>query len=416
MTDAALWALVIFGLLYVMLVGEWVHRAAAALAAALAVVFGGLLPPARAVAAVDWNTILLLFGLMVLVSLGEEVGLFPALASWVRQVTGPSPWGTILGFMIVVAVLSSVLPNLSVILILGPALFTAAEHLDMDPVPLLVFAIMASNLAGLATLVGDPPNILIGTAAGLSFTQFVTHLGPLALVLVLMVVGYARLALKAPDRPAARWHPTSIPHPRRGWALGVVLGATLVGFILQSDLGLPVGLIAVAGATLALLLVGGDVEHHLREVDWGTLVFFAGLFVVVGALVRAGVIRAAGTWLLAQHLGDGLPVALLVATAVCSAVLDNIPIVAAAIPLVSGIVAQDPQYGLTLWLALATGAAVGGNATLLGASANLVGVSLARTRGYALSFKTYLRWSLPLSGATLAVAVAWLWWQGSLTR
>jgi Na+/H+ antiporter NhaD/arsenite permease-like protein len=106
----------------------------------------------------------------------------------------------------------------------------------------------------------------------------------------------------------------------------------------------------------------------------------------------------------------------LVATAVCSAVLDNIPIVAAAIPLVSGIVAQDPHYGLTLWLALATGAAVGGNATLLGASANLGGVSLARPRGYALGFKTYLRWSLPLSGATLAVAVAWLWWQGGIAR
>ena len=416
MTDAALWSLLVFLLLYVMLVGEWVHRAAAALAAALAVVFSGLLPPSQAVAAVDWNTILLLFGLMMLVSLGEEVGLFPALASWVRRVTGPSPWATVLGFMMVVAVLSSVLPNLSVILILGPALFTAAEHLDMDPVPLLIFAIMASNLAGLATLVGDPPNILIGTAAGLSFTQFVTHLGPLALVMVLMVLGYARLALKPPARPAARWHPTTIPHPRRGWALASVMVATLVAFILQSTLGLPVGLIAVAGATLGLLLVGGDVEHHRGEVDWGTLVFFAGLFIVVGALVRAGIMRAAGTWLLAQHLGAGLPLALLVFTAVCSAVLDNIPIVAAAIPLVSGILAQDPRYGLTLWLALATGAAVGGNTTLLGASANLVGVSLARKRGYQLSFRTYLRWSLPLSAATLAVAVAWVWWQGGLGR
>ena len=412
MPETALWSLLIFALLYVMLVGEWVHRAAAAMAAALAVVFGGLLPPGRAAAAVNWNTLLLLFGLMVLVSLGEEVGLFPALASWVRRVTGPSPWGTILGFLLVVAMLSSVLPNLSVILILGPALFTAAEHMDMDPVPLLVFAIMASNLAGLATLVGDPPNILIGTAAGLSFTQFVIHLGPLALVMVLMVLGYARLALKAPGRPAARWHPTSIPHPRRGWALGLVMAATLVGFVLQSDLGLPVGLIAVAGATLALLLVGGDVEHHLAAVDWGTLVFFGGLFIVVGALSRAGVIRAAGAWLLAQHLGAWLPLVLLVAVAVCSAVLDNIPIVAAAIPLVSGIVAQEPHYGLALWLALATGAAVGGNATLLGASANLVGVSLARTRGYRLGFRTYLAWSLPLSGATLAVAAAWLWWGG----
>ncbi len=414
MPEAALWSLLIFALLYVMLVGEWVHRAAAAMAAALAAVFGGLLPPGRVVAAVNWNTLLLLFGLMVLVSLGEEVGLFPALAAWVRRVSGPSPWGTILGFLLVAAVLSSVLPNLSVILILGPALFTAAEHMDMDPVPLLVFAIMTSNLAGLATLVGDPPNILIGTAAGLSFTQFVIHLGPLALVMVLMVLGYARLALKAPDRPAARWHPTSIPHPRRGWALGLVMAATLVGFVLQSDLGLPVGLIAVAGATLALLLVGGDVEHHLAAVDWGTLVFFGGLFIVVGAMVRAGVIQAAGTWLLAQHLGVWLPLVLLVAAAVCSAVLDNIPIVAAAIPLVSGIVAQEPHYGLALWLALATGAAVGGNATLLGASANLVGVSLARTRGYTLNFRTYLAWSLPLSGATLGVAAAWLWWGGLL--
>lgn len=412
--DGALWALLIFALLYVMLVGEWIHRAAAALAAAVAVVFSGLLSPAGALAAVDWNTILLLFGLMVLVSLGEDVGLFPALAAWVRRVAGPSPWAAIWGFIAVVALLSSVLPNLSVILIMGPALFTAAENLDLDPVPLLVFAIMASNLAGLATLVGDPPNILIGTAAGLSFMQFVTHLGPLALAMVLVVMAYARLTLKPQRQAAPRWHPTSIPHPRRGWALGLVMAATLGGFMLQSVLGLPVGFIAVAGATLALLLVGGDVEHHLGQVDWGTLVFFAGLFIVVGSLVQAGVIKSAGAWLLAQHLGPALPVALMLATAVCSAVLDNIPIVAAAIPLVLGILARHPQYGLSLWLALAIGAAVGGNATLVGASANLVGVSLARTRGYALSFGTYLRWSLPVSALTLAAGLGWVWWHGGL--
>ncbi len=414
--DGAVWALLIFVLLYVMLVGEWIHRAAAALAAAVAVVFSGLLTPARALAAVDWNTILLLFGLMVLVSLGEEVGLFPALASWVRRVAGPSPWAAILGFISVVALLSSVLPNLSVLLIMGPALFTAAENLDLDPVPLLVLAIMASNLAGLATLVGDPPNILIGTAAGLSFMQFVTHLGPLALVMVLVVLAYARLSLKPQRQAAPRWHPTTIPHPRRGWALGLVMGATLAGFMLQSLLGLPVGVIAVGGATLALLLVGGDVEHHLGQVDWGTLVFFAGLFVVVGSLVQAGIIQTAGKWLLAQHLGPALPVALMLATAVCSAVLDNIPIVAAAIPLVLGILARHPQYGLSLWLALAIGAAVGGNATLVGASANLVGVGLARTRGYTLSFGTYLRWSLPVSAVTLATGLGWLWWHGGVGR
>jgi Na+/H+ antiporter NhaD/arsenite permease-like protein len=148
MTDTALAALGIFVLLYAVLVGEWVHRAAAAMAAGLLVVLLGFLSPAQALAAEDWNTILLLFGLMLLVSLGEEVGLFSALAAWVRRVAGPTPWGTILGFLIFTAALSSVLPNLSVILIMGPALFSAAENLNLDPVPLLVFAIMASNLGG----------------------------------------------------------------------------------------------------------------------------------------------------------------------------------------------------------------------------------------------------------------------------
>jgi len=411
MTDTALAALGIFVLLYVVLVGEWVHRAAAAMAAGLLVVLLGLLSPAQALAAEDWNTILLLFGLMLLVSLGEEVGLFSALAAWVRRVAGPTPWGTILGFLIVTAALSSVLPNLSVILIMGPALFSAAENLNLDPVPLLVFAIMASNLGGLATLVGDPPNILIGTAANLSFTQFLTHLGPLALVLVAAVVGYARLSLvtaraRPPVGPA-----TPTPRSRRGGVVAVVLLATLTAFAFQGPLGLPVGVIAVAGATFALLLVGGDVEHHLGQVDWGTLLFFAGLFVVVGALVQQGVIRAAGVWLVSQHLGPLLPLVLLGATALCSAVLDNIPIVAAAIPLVFTILAAEPQYGLSLWLALAVGAAVGGNATLIGASANLVGVSLARARGYSLSFRTYLRWGLPVSGGTLALSALWLIWQ-----
>ena len=410
MTIGAWMTLAVFVGVYLLLATEWVHRAVVALVAALLVVVLGLVPLSRVPAAIDWNTLGLLFGLMILVLLMESSGLFGVLASLLWRGAGASAAWLVTGLLVIIGVVSAFLPNLTVILVFGPMVLATADTVGLPPVPLLILAVAVSNLGGLATLIGDPPNLLIGTGANIGFAGFAAYAAPLAALLIVAVIVWTRMLLPIPRRrlPAVTGQEhTARPGLRR---LLVVFLLTVTGFVAAGPLHLPLGLVGLAGGAGAVAITGADLRSLFTRVDWATLAFFAGLFTVVGSLETQGIIGLAARGLLSLSVGPALPLVVMTGVALLSAFVDNIPIVAAAIPMVDLITQHHPGFGLTLWFALAIGAAVGGNATLVGASANVVAAGLAKARGYSLSFGEYWRWGWPVAVLTWGLAAAYLWW------
>jgi Na+/H+ antiporter NhaD/arsenite permease-like protein len=285
--------------------------------------------------------------------------------------------------------------------------------MSLDPVPLLMVMVVASNLGGMATLIGDPPNILIGTAAHLSFNQFVNLLLPGA---VIVLAGMAwMLPHLIRDSAGHRTQlppiaPSRVNYPMRPRLFGLltILGLTLVAFLLQRTLRLEAGEIAMAGAVLAVVYGGPQIKVLPKFVDWGTLGFFVGVFVIVGALEQHGVANALAELINRKSWGPWLPVVLFLGSAVLSALLDNVPLVAAAIPVIRALMLQNPDFGNGLWVALAMGAAIGGNATIIGASANVVAQGLALERGYHLDFKRYLKFGLSVFLVTAVLGAGYI--------
>ncbi len=401
--------------LYVVLVTEWVHRAVAALMGAVAVVGLGLLSPGAAARALNLNTLVLLLAMMLMVVILEQEGLFVWLAERAERWGAGSPRRVLFFFMLMTAAASAFLPNVTVVLMVGPALISLAEGFGLHPPPILILSVVVSNLGGMATLIGDPPNLLIGTASSMTFLDFLRYLGPLAVVLTMLTVFWL-LGKRSPRvHNASDREPIFLHQPSHHVRMLLILfGVMAASFVLQPQIGLPIGLLALLGALLAVMVVGSDFDQLVARVDWSTLIFFGGLFVVVAAMVQQGVVASLATFILDRHLGLGLPVVVLLGAAVLSAILDSLPIVAAMIPLVDRLTAGHAGYFPGIWVALAVGAAVGGNATLYGAAANVVAGSLAKARGYRLSFKDWIRVAGPLTAGLVVVSVAWIWVGGFL--
>lgn len=391
--------------LYVLLIGDWFHRAWAALGVAGALVVSGIISWHEALYAINRNTLALLMGMMLLVGLLGEAGVFEDLGTRMERWAAGNPWRLLWVFYTVTAVVSAVLDNVTTVLLLSPALFRAADGLGIDPVPLLMVEVVGSNLGGLATLVGDPPNILIGTAANLTFSQFVRLLGPPALLLVVGVAAVIpRIVRIRPAAPATGAIPArreEYPLRSRQRGLLIILGLVLIALLFQRPLGVTAGEIAVAGAAVAMAYTLPPVGPLMRFVDWGTLGFFVGIFVLVGALEHGGVLRQLAASIGHGQAGPWLPLVILVASAGLSAVMDNVPLVAAMIPVVQSVLRTDPGYGSSLWVALAMGSVIGGNATIIGASANVVVQGLAAESGYRLDFRRYLPFGLAVGGVSL---------------
>ncbi|MCL4352357.1 MAG: SLC13 family permease, partial [Firmicutes bacterium] len=367
----------------------------------------------QALHAVDWNTLLLLVGMMTLVGLLGEAGFFVDLGNLMRRWIQASPKRLLFVMYTVTAVASAFLDNVTTVLLLSPALFQIAEAMSLDPVPLLMVMVVASNLGGMATLIGDPPNILIGTAAHLSFNQFINLLLPGA-VIVLAGIAWVLPRLvrhstgKGTQLPQIAPSPVSYPLRSRLFGLLGILAITLVAFLLQRTLRLEAGEIAMGGAALAVIYSGPRITALPKFVDWGTLGFFVGVFVIVGALEQHGVAQALAELINGHSWGPWLPVVLFSAAAVFSALLDNVPLVAAAIPVIRALMLQNPHFGNGLWVALAMGAAIGGNATIIGASANVVAQGMALERGYHLDFKRYLKFGLPVFLVTAVLGAGYI--------
>jgi Na+/H+ antiporter NhaD/arsenite permease-like protein len=397
---------------------ERVHRTKAALVGAALVVVVGLLDVDGAIDAVDWETLGLLIGMMILVALTERTGVFGYVALRVAQLSRGEPVRLVPMLALTTGVLSAFLDNLTAILLVVPVTLKLAGMLRLPAVPLVLVEVFASNIGGTATLIGDPPNIMIGThVEELGFVDFVVVLGPISAVVLVVVSGLLFLLYRGRLQPgpgAAAVVAGLDPRkelegrPNLGRSL-LILGGTIVAFFLHAPLHLSPAVVALTGATLLLLVAADDVEAALERVEWATLFFFAALFVMVGALEEHGVISRVAD-LIAGLTGDSRLVEALVVlwgAAAGSAVVDNIPFTAAMIPVVDEL--QGDDFHEATWWSLALGACFGGNATLIAAAANVAAAGVLERHQQRIRFGEFALVGIPVTLLSLLAASAYIW-------
>ena len=405
---------------YALIVTERIHRTLAALLGASAVILLGLVTQERAFEHVDFNVIFLLTGMMIIANIMAKTGIFQWIAvEAVRRAQG-RPYRLLVATSLITAVVSAFLDNVTTVVLLTPITFFVAQRLRISPIPFLVSQVIASNIGGTATLIGDPPNIIIGSRLGKDFGDFVVNLTPTILVALAAYLAFARwlfrrelseaqAALEPEDvaRLIAEERKIEDPHLMRISA--VVLALTVAGFLVARPLGLGGATIAITGAVVLMIAAGEDVHDVLREVEWPTLFFFIGLFIVVGAVTDAGLIRLVAEGALGLT-GRNVGIAsflILWMSGIISAIVDNIPYTITMIPLVQQL-GQQMRIEPLVW-ALALGANLGGNATVIGASANVVVASMSETRGHPITFRAYLRYGVPATLVTMVVATVDIW-------
>ncbi len=412
-------AIVIFTLTYAIIISEKIHRTVVALAGAVLMVLLGILNQEAALHGVDFNTLGLLIGMMIIVSIAKNSGMFQYVAIWASRVAKGRPIHIFLLLGTIIALFSALLDNVTTVLLMVPVTFVVANNLKLNPKPFLIGAILLSNIGGTATLIGDPPNILIGSAAGLSFNDFLFHLAPVSLMvtavtLVMLYFWYRKELVASPESMAtvAAFNPKEAISDMALLKKSLfVLGLVLVGFFTHSITHLEGATIALGGAALLLLLTMHEPEEYLREVEWTTIFFFIGLFILVSGLEHVGAIRMMAEKLLEITAGNMTYTTLLIlwGSAVFSAVVDNIPFVATMIPLIKDIGVISGLALGPLWWALALGADIGGNATIVGASANVVVSGMAAREGHKLTFGGYMKVALPLTLVGLLVCTVYVY-------
>jgi Na+/H+ antiporter NhaD/arsenite permease-like protein len=411
-------ALAIFMVTYGAIASDRVNRTLAALMGAAVVILLGIITQEAGFRAVDWNVIFLLLGMMIIAGILRKTGVFGWLAIRTVRVARGEPLAILLLLSGVTALLSAFLDNVTTIVLLIPVTLYIATTLRLSPVPFVLAEVFASNIGGTATLIGDPPNILIGSASGLTFVDFLLNLTPVIVLVfvafaVVIAVLFRRQMTVAPEVREAvlAIDDSDFITDRRLLRLGLlVLGLTILGFLIASVIHQQPATIAILGATVLLLLTREDPEELLREIDWSTLLFFVGLFVIIQGLVATGVIEAVGTLLIQATGGDQVltTLGLLWVSGIASAVVDNIPYTATMIPVVQQLghagLAVDP-----LWWALALGACLGGNATIIGASANVVAANASARGGHVISFGYFLRIGGVVALLSLLISTAYVW-------
>jgi Na+/H+ antiporter NhaD/arsenite permease-like protein len=417
--------LAVFVVVYALIATEKVHRTLAALVGAGVVVALGVVDAEDVFysteTGIDWNVIFLLFGMMIIVSVLRGTGVFEFVAIWAAKRAKGRPFGVMTLLCLITAVASMGLDNVTTVLLVAPVTILVCQRIGVRPEPYLIAEVLASNIGGTATLVGDPPNIIIASRAGLSFNDFLIHLAPIVLVILVVFVGLCRVlfrhafeadptrvreVMRLNERDAIQ----DVPLLQRSL---VVLGLVLVGFVLHTALHLEPSVVALLGAGLLILVSRVPSDRYLSDVEWESLLFFAGLFILVGALAKVGVIESLAETL-ADTAGGSLAVALfalLLGSAVVSAFIDNIPYVATMAPVVATLVnGQGPLAGeQSLWWALALGADLGGNATAIGASANVVVISIAKRNGHPISFWEFTKYGVVVTVITILLCVPYLW-------
>ncbi|GAA5057195.1 Na+/H+ antiporter NhaD/arsenite permease-like protein [Thermocatellispora tengchongensis] len=410
---------------YTLIATEKVHRVAAALGAAGIMLLIHATDAEAAFfsehAGIDWNVIFLLLGMMIIVGVLKETGVFEYLAIWAAKRAGGRPFRLMVLLVLITAVASALLDNVTTVLLIAPVTFLVCERLALPAAPFLIAEALASNIGGAATLVGDPPNIIIASRGGLSFNDFLVHMAPMVVVLMAVFIGLCYLMFGRhfrydPERAAeimALDEREAIADRRLLWQSLSVLALVMAAFVLHPVLHYEPSVVALLGAGILVAATKVTTEQALAEVEWPTLVFFAGLFVMVGALVETGVIgqlSQAAVEVTAGRL-ELTAMGLLGASAVLSAIVDNIPYVATMSPIVAELVNAGGGNGpaQVLWWALAFGADLGGNATAVGAAANVVVLGIAARNRTPISFWQFTKYGLIVTVVTVALVAPYLW-------
>ena len=410
---------------YIILFTEKLNRAVVALISASVMIFTGILTQETAISGIDFNTIALLIGMMVIVGISEKSGLFQFVAVWSAKLVKASPRGILIMLALVTAFFSAFLDNVTTVLLIVPVTFQITRSLKINPYPYLILEIFASNIGGTATLIGDPPNILIGSALGLSFTDFVVNLAPIVLINMLLLVIIFDLffgrKLTATDENKALVMQINekdcITDYKLLFKALSVIALVICGFLTAEHWHQQNGTIALCGASVLLLLYTiGDghqdrdrkVEEIFSMVDWTTIFFFCGLFSIVYGLEQVGVLSLLGEKLTELTQGSIKKATFLVLwiSAFVSAAIDNIPFVATMIPVIKSMEVSmgGREAMMPVWWALSLGACFGGNGSLIAASANVIVAGLAQREGHPISFMRFLIWSVPVMLLTIMVS------------
>jgi len=427
MTYTVCTALIIFLFTYALIISEQVHRTVIALFGAMLMVLGGVITQEEAIRHIDFNTLALLIGMMIQVLILSKTGLFKFLSVWAAQRTQGSPIALLLSLSVIVAACSAFLDNVTTVLLTVPVTFTLTRDLRISPMPFVVSQIFASNIGGTATMIGDPPNIMIASAVKeLDFMAFLSNLFiPCSIIFVvttaLLVFIYRKELVCSPNNRKRIMNIKTqglIRNPVLLRRCLFTLAVTIALFCLHGQIpgwSLESGTVAVTGASLLLLLTMHDRERALEQVfakvEWTTIFFFIGLFVLVGGLEVNGIIK----WLAAQAMDltngehTATTMTILGMSALMSSFVDNIPFVATMIPLIKDMGAMGYTDLEPLWWALSLGACLGGNGTVIGASANVVALSLARKHNLIVTFFGFMKVAFPLMLLGVAIAGVYLW-------
>jgi Na+/H+ antiporter NhaD/arsenite permease-like protein len=422
----------ILAITYAVIMSEQVNRAIVALAGASIMIIVGVLNQEEAIKGIDWNTLGLLTGMMILVSISRRSGMFEYVAVWASRTAKAHPGGILILLQIATAVLSALLDNVTTVLLMVPVTIAVTQTLKVPAYPYLFAEIMASNIGGTATLIGDPPNIIIGSQVGLTFNDFIVNLAPVIVViltvqLVMIYILWGKDLRATAEAEAAVMAMNPID-AIKDWVLLkqalTVLTLVMVGFVLARELHLEPATIALFGAAILMLLdnwshhsekASHNIHSTFGDVEWITIFFFLGLFVVVHGVEVGGLLHLLANELV-KATGGSLPAtgyAVLWASAFLSAIVDNIPFVATMIPLIKSVAPAfgGPEHIMPLWWCLSLGACLGGNGTLVGASANLTVAGISERNGVPFRFLTYTLYAAPMTVVSIAIANVYVWWR-----
>ena len=411
-------ALTIFIVIYTFIISEKINRTTIAFFGATLLLIFKILSQEQAIETIDFNTIGMLIGMMVIVNILRRTGAFEYMAIKSAKLVGGEPWKVLVVFATLTAVASALLDNVTTILLIIPVTLVITETLEVNPVMFIVPLVLASNIGGTATLIGDPPNIMIGSASGMGFVDFILNLAPIVIVIFIAVILIFRLLykkhLKITDEKREKImqmdEKLAIKDTKLLKKSMFVLGLTIVGFVLHQYLNFESATVALVGAALLLLISKLDPEEILLDVEWPTIFFFIALFILVGGLEEVGVIDFLAKSLLSVT-GDNivlLAILILWGSAIASAFLDNIPFVATMIPLIKSIALMSAMPITPMWWALALGACLGGNGTLVGASANVIASGMLKKHGHKLSFMDYTKVGFPIMIVSIILSTAYL--------
>lgn len=419
-------AIAIFVIAYILIISEKIQRTVVGLTGAMLMIFAGILTQEQAIHHIDFNTIGLLAGMMIIVNITSETGLFNYLAIWSAKKVEANPIKLLLVLSALTAVCSAFLDNVTTVLLTVPVTFSITSQLKVPVQPFLVAQILSSNIGGTATLIGDPPNIMIGSAVPeLDFMSFITNLGGICIVIFIITMAilitiYRKKLTTTPELQAKIMQMNEKKELRDTTLLKkclIVLALTILTFMFHSQLGLESASVALGGASLLMLISISKYEETVAKIlsrlEWLAIFFFVGLFVLVGGLMETGVIKAMAVEAINITNGDVTTTTMLILwlSAVASAFIDNIPFVATLIPMIKEMGAMGMTNLEPLWWALSLGGCLGGNGTLIGASANVVVAGMASQHGHKISFISYMKIAFPLMILSIIISSAYIYFR-----